>query len=213
MSYLGLFRVDFPFSWLNRNEKSWLCWRCQVAPVAGAMLHCWLRWGRGSVKKGFRSWNSAYFNTFVYSHSFPHCRTALDVRCTRLTAQEWLFLRHKINSRPQFLTLCQDLSHVTLCFDPCCALFVSILQVQVLFLFLVVFVWVNASKLIHVDSVLKRRSVQGGAWTSETVCVCESVSCVYGVSSEMHGSGVRSDMDVTACLLNLCIAAWRIPSL
>lgn len=26
-------------------------------------------------------------------------------------------------------------------------------------------------KLIHVDSLLKRRSVQGGGWTSETLCV------------------------------------------
>ena len=72
MSWFSL-RVGFPCRQLSRHEESCLWWRCQVAPPAGGMLHCW---GRGSARKRFRSWNSAYFNTFVYSHSFPHCRAA-----------------------------------------------------------------------------------------------------------------------------------------
>lgn len=49
-------------------------------------------------------------------------------------------------------------------------------------------------KLIHVDSVLqRRRRVEGGLLRLR-------------VSSKMHGSGMRSDVDVTTCLKLLCMS-------
>lgn len=74
------FSVGYVFSQPKRREKSRLCWRCQVAPLTGAVLHCCLCWDTCSVRTRFRSWNSAYFNTFVYSHSLPQRRAALDVK-------------------------------------------------------------------------------------------------------------------------------------
>ena len=87
-------------------------------------------------------------------------------------------------------------SHVMLCFDPCSALFVPILpNTSLIFSSL----FMSQCKLIHVDSLLKRRSVHGGLLRL-CVCVCarHSVSCMSGASSKMHGGDVRSDVDVTA---------------
>ncbi len=91
----------------------------------------------------------------------------------------------------------------------CSALFASILpNASLIFRSL----FMSQCKLIYADSALKRRSVQGWRvdfWDCVCSCVCHCLNCACVVSSKMHSSNVRSDMDFTAYLWSLCIVARK----